>query len=64
MKIVQERIDRENYLELSLTHKEFEIIKEYMIICKKCSIQGFETNVGVKLEIEAEGDEDLDEIFL
>lgn len=63
MKIVQEKIDKEHFLELSLTPKEFDFLKEYMIISKKCFINGKETNIGVKMEIFEEFDETEDKIY-
>ncbi len=51
MKIVQERVDKEEFLELCITPHEYTLLKEYMIISKKCSIKGETTNVGIKLEL-------------
>jgi len=51
MKIVQERVEKEDYLELSISPLECDLIKKYMIISKKCYINGDITNVGVKLEL-------------
>jgi hypothetical protein len=51
MKIVQEKVGKEKFIELSLNEKECEFIKDYMIITQKCMIEDKEFNVGVKLEL-------------
>ncbi len=58
MKIVQERVEKEDYLEMSLSLREHELLKEYMIISKKCYISGEMTNVGIKLQLGAEDDQE------
>jgi hypothetical protein len=64
MKIVHEKLDRESFLEFSLTPQEYCAIKDYMIISKKCYIHGEETNIGIKLELYAENDDEENEIYL
>jgi len=59
MKIVQEKVDKENYLELCLTKKEFDLALDYMIISTKCEINGIDTNIGVKLNLENEGNNNV-----
>jgi len=64
MRIVQENIDREDYLELCVTPKEIECLTDYMIISQKFYINGIVTNVGIKLEMEEEENEkDYPEYF-
>ena len=52
MKIVHERIDSENFLEISLSAKEFEKIQNYMIISEKFIVQDNPIFIGVKLDFE------------
>ena len=59
MRIVQERVDRENYLELCITPKELQQLKDYLILSRPFIIQGMVTNVGIKLSL----DEDLHEEY-
>ena len=54
MKIVQEKVDKENYLELCISPQEFDLIKNYFIISKKVMFEGEETNIGVKLALDLE----------
>lgn len=58
MKIVQERVDREKYLEVCISEREFQMIKDYMIISKLCFLHGEYTNVGIKLELGEDSDEE------
>jgi len=51
MKIVQESVDREEYLELCISPREYDLIKQFMIVSKKCYIKGDMTHVGIKLEL-------------
>lgn len=60
MRIVQEKFEREEYLELCLSEREFDLIKEYMIISKKCLLNGEITNIGVKLELELDDEENFE----
>lgn len=62
MRIVHETIDNENYLELCISPKEFELIKDYMIVSKKVMMEGLVTNFGVKLELDLEDEVDC-EVF-
>lgn len=59
MRIVHEKADKENFLEFSITDKEHELIKNYMIISKTCYIEGGQVTIGIKLEIDREIDEDV-----
>jgi len=59
MRIVQEKVDRENYLELCVTPDEIDFLKETLIISKKCYIAGEITNVGIKLELHVDIDEEM-----
>lgn len=54
MRIVQEKVDNEDYLELCISPREFEILQDYLIISKKWWIFGKETNVGIKLGLDME----------
>lgn len=58
MKIVHEKLEHENFMEICLSPKEFDLIKEYMIITKRCYIEGEETSIGIKLGLELETEED------
>lgn len=58
MRIVHEKIDNENYLELCISPKEFELIKDYMIVSKRVLLEGFITNFGVKLELDLVDEEE------
>lgn len=60
MRIVHEKVDREHYLELCLSPREFEMIKDYIIISKKVYLKGEITNIGVKLGLEVEDGENGD----
>lgn len=51
MKIVQEKVGRDKFIELSLTKKECQILEDYLIISQKTEIGNEEYNVGVKLEL-------------
>ena len=51
MRIVHEKVDEEQYIELSISEREFVMMKEYMIISKICFLNGQLTNVGIKLEL-------------
>lgn len=58
MRILQERVDNEEYLELIISEREFSMIKEFMIISKRCLLNGELTNVGIKLELGENSDEE------
>ncbi len=58
MRILHERVDNEQYLELSISEREVAMIKEFMIISKRCFLNGKLTNVGVKLELGEDSDEE------
>jgi hypothetical protein len=60
MRIVQEKVDKENYLELCISPRELELLRDYMIISKKVFLEGEITNVGIKLGLDVESDEDGD----
>lgn len=51
MKIVQERIESENYLEICISQKEFHLLHEYLIISESFSVLGEVTHIGIKLEL-------------
>lgn len=51
MRIVHEKGDKEPYIELIISEGEFSMMKDYMIISKICFINGEITNVGIKLEL-------------
>lgn len=51
MRIVQEKVDREQFLELCISEREFHLIKEYMMVSKICFIHGEVMRVGIKLEL-------------
>ena len=63
MKIVHEKIGKESFLELSVTPKEYEMIKEYFIISKKIDLQGEEINVGIKMDLNEEFSDKEDKIY-
>lgn len=63
MKIVHEKVDGDSFIELSISEKELDSIKDYMIISKKCYIKDEETFIGVKLELEIEDSEEYEELF-
>lgn len=50
MRIVQEKVDKDCFLEICISLQDYENIKEFLIISKKCYIKGEETHVGIKLE--------------
>lgn len=54
MRIVQEKIDDEFFLELSLTPKELESLFEKLMIQKKVLWQDEPLSVGVKMETDEE----------
>ncbi len=58
MRIVNELVDEEHYIELSISEGEFSMMKEYFIISKICFINGELTNVGIKLELGENFDEE------
>jgi hypothetical protein len=58
MRIVQEILDKEDYLEICISPRELEMLEEYMIISKKCLLNGTVTNIGVKLGLEIGEDEE------
>lgn len=62
MRIVHEMFDKEHYLELCISPREFDLIKDYFIVSKKVCFRGEETNVGVKLGLDIEDDENGDGI--
>jgi len=51
MKIVQDKLGRENFLDVYLTKKECDLINEYMVISKKTEVNGEEVQVGIKLAL-------------
>lgn len=51
MRIVQEILDHEIFVDLCISQKEFESLKEYMIVSKKCFIDGAMCNLGIKLNV-------------
>ena len=57
MKIVQEKIDRENYLEICISKKEFSLLHEYLIISESFSVLGDVTHIGIKLELTEDFDD-------
>ncbi len=61
MRILQERVDNEEYLELSISESEFSMIKEFMIISKRCLLNNKLTNIGIKLELGENSDEEEDQ---
>lgn len=63
MRIVQEKIDNENFLELSLTVKEFDYIKDFMIVSQIYDVYGNPTSIGVKLDFDEDSDDNC-ECFL
>lgn len=52
MRIVHEKLEDEIFMEICLSPREFDLIKDYMIITKKCYIDGEVTSVGIKLGLE------------
>ena len=58
MRIVHEKLDHENFMEICLSPREFDLIKDYMIITKKCYIEGEETCIGIKLGLDLGSDEE------
>ena len=56
MKIVQETLDEENFLEILLTKKEIRLMLDFMVIDGKWKIGQKETNVGVRQMLDIEND--------
>lgn len=54
MKIVQEKVDEENYLEICLAPHDWEKIKEYTIVSQLCYVKDERIIVGIKLDLEME----------
>lgn len=54
MKIVQDKLGKEFFLDLLLTKKECELLKEYMVISQQVKVNGKEVNVGIKISLEEE----------
>lgn len=57
MRIVQEKVDREQFLELRISEKELQLLKEYMMVSTICFVHGEVMRVGIKLELGEDYDE-------
>lgn len=51
MKIVQEILDKEHYIDQILTQKEFEALSDFMVLSCPCIINGKKINLGLKVEL-------------
>ncbi|MFP3859253.1 MAG: hypothetical protein ACLFUW_00375 [Bacteroidales bacterium] len=59
MKIVQDKLGKEFFLDVLLTKKECELINEYMVISDQIDVNGKEVHVGIKLAMDLEDCEGL-----
>lgn len=56
MKICQEELDGELYVDVVLDHEEIEMVKEYLVVAQHTNIEGKIINIGVRLLMEGEED--------
>lgn len=63
MRIVQEKVESENFIEISLSPKDFAFLKDYMIMSKKTFIENEPYNLSVKLGIYEDFDDGKDEEY-
>jgi len=61
MRIVHESFDHENFMEICISPREFDLLKDYMIITQKCYIQGEIISVGIKRGLEMKNEEIYEE---
>ena len=61
MRIVHEKLEDENFMEVCLSPREYDLIKQYMIITTKCLIDGEITSLGIKLGLDLE--DEIEEHF-
>lgn len=63
MKIVQERNGAEIFVDLLINEKEFNLLKEFMIINKSVLIFDKLVSFGIKLGLQEDFEDDHDELF-
>jgi len=60
MRIVHEMIGKEHFLDICISERELELLTDYFILSKKVLFRDEETNIGIKLGLDVEDDEDGD----
>lgn len=54
MRIVRDRCDGEDYVDVLMTEQDLECIKEYCLLSGTVEISGQKFNLGFKIDVEAE----------
>ena len=63
MIIVQEQVDLDNYIEISLSPKELSLLKEYMIMTRPFVLNGERIILSIKLGMYEDFDDENIEIW-